>query len=162
MRIRDAHVADLPSLLAIYNHAVKTSTATFDLEEQTLEQRTDWFSHYGGVHPIVVAEIDGQVVGYASLSTYRAKPAYSKTVESSVYIDQRFQGQGVGLALMQAILQRAADLGHHVVVAGIVGGNEASVKLHQKLGFELVGAMREVGFKFGAWQDVHFYQRILP
>ena len=161
LSIRDANVADLPTLLAIYNHSVRLSTATFDLVDQTIEERREWFSHYGGKHPLIVDEIDGQVAGYCSLSRYRHKPAYDHTVESSVYVDERFQRRGIGGALMQEVLRRASDLRHHVVVAGITGGNDASVRLHLNLGFQYVGCFREVGFKFGQWQDVHFYQLIL-
>lgn len=160
--IRPAVIEDLPSLLEIYNHAVRTTVATFDLAEFTLDQRRAWFSHYGGKYPLIVAERAGRIVGYASLSRYREKAAYDRTVESSVYIHPDFQGQGVGKALMVDILAQAVSLGHHVVIAGITGGNDASVRLHVGLGFELVGAFREVGWKFDQWQDVHFYQLILP
>jgi L-amino acid N-acyltransferase len=159
--IRDAKIDDLPRLLEIYNQAVRNSAATFDLEEPTLEQRREWFSHYGGNYPLLVAEIDGVPVGYCCLSRFRDKPAYSKTVESSVYVDEAYHGRGIGTALMKEILQRAADIGYHVVVAGITGGNDASVRLHVALGFQYIGCFKEVGFKFDKWQDVHFYQRFL-
>lgn len=161
IQIREAELDDLPRLLEIYNFSVKTSAATFDLEEQTLEQRTEWFSHYGGKYPLIVAIIDDVVVGYCSLSRFRSKPAYEKSVESSVYIDESFHGQGIGKRLMHEILHRAREIGYHTVIAGITGGNEASVKLHVGLGFQLVGCFKEVGFKFGQWQEVHFYQLLL-
>lgn len=162
MFIRSAQVSDLPKLLEIYNEAVRNTTATFDLEEQTLEQRRAWYSHYSKSHPLLVAEHLNEVVGYSCLSRYRAKPAYDHTVESSVYIGASHWGKGIGTALMQHLLQKASELGHHVVVAGITDGNDASVRLHERLGFQYVGCFREVGFKFGAWQDVHFYQCFLP
>ncbi|SEN71922.1 GNAT family N-acetyltransferase [Lihuaxuella thermophila] len=159
--VREAQLEDLPAILRIYNHAVLTSTATFDLEEQTLEQRKTWFSHYGGKYPLIVAEENGQVTGYCCLSPFRSKPAYEKTAEVSIYIDPDHFGKGIGTILMTEILKRAGELDYHVIIAGITGGNEASVRLHRKFGFQLAGIFKEVGFKFGEWQDVHFYQLIL-
>ena len=162
MIIRDAKPTDLTDLTRIYNQSVLTSAATFDIQSQTVEQRKEWFCHYGGMHPLIVAESDGRVLGYCSLSRYRPKAAYDRTVESSVYVDSAFQGQGIGKALMREALTRASQLGHHVVIAGITEGNAASERLHTSLGFERVGKLREVGRKFGLWHDVHFYQLVLP
>jgi phosphinothricin acetyltransferase len=110
---------------------------------------------------LIVAEADGRVAGYASLSVFRTKPAYAGTAESSVYVDRCCQRRGIGKALMEDLLKLAGDLGYHAVVTGITGGNEASVRLHLELGFTYVGRFREVGRKFGQWQDVDFYQLIL-
>ncbi|WP_368780763.1 GNAT family N-acetyltransferase [Alicyclobacillus fastidiosus] len=161
MRIRDSVMDDIPCLLEIYNHSVRNSAATFDLEEQTLAQRMEWFSHYGGQYPLIVAQVEDQVVGYASLSKFREKPAYQYTAECSVYIDDRFHGKGIGRALMNELLARAGQLGHHCIVAGITDGNEASMRLHESLGFQYVGCFREVGFKFQQWQHVHYYQYLV-
>ncbi len=139
-----------------------TSPATFDLVPQTLAQRERWFSEHGRSLPLLVAERDGRVVGYASLSQFRDKPGYSKSVEDSVYVHKGFKGKGVGTALMKQVLARAVSLGYHTVVAGIVPPNEASVRLHERFGFAYVGSFREVGFKFSRWQDVAFYQLFLP
>ena len=148
-------------MLEIYNHAVKTSHATFDLVPQTLAQREKWFLEHRGRHPLVVAERQGRVVGYASLSEFRDKPGYSMSGESSVYVHPEFHGQGVGTLLVKEILARARTLGYHTVVAAIAPPNEASVRLHERLGFELAGSLKEVGFKFERWQDVDFYQLFL-
>lgn len=161
MIIRDATIHDLPAMLTIYNEAIRNLTATFDLEEQTLEERKLWFDKYGGSRPLIVAEVDGQVAGYSSLSMFREKKAYEKTTELSLYISPDFRGRGIGKALMEAILELAREHGYHSVIGGITGGNEVSIKLHKQFGFEFVGNFREVGFKFGEWQDVHFYQLIL-
>ena len=160
--IREAIEADLPEILEIYNDAIRNTVATFDLDEQTLEQRKIWFKKYGGKHPLLVAEIAGQVAGYSSLSTFREKDAYARTTEISVYISESHRGKGIASQLMTEILKRAKQLGHHTIIAGITGGNEASVKLHKKFGFEFVGTFKEVGYKFDDWQDVHFYQLMLP
>jgi phosphinothricin acetyltransferase len=111
---------------------------------------------------LIVAESRGRVIGYASLSKFRDKPAYSGTGEDSVYVRGDFQCKGVGTLLLKEILARATKLGYHTVVAGIVPPNEASVRLHERLGFGYVGRFREVGFKFSRWQDVAFYQVFLP
>lgn len=161
MLIREAVLEDLPAMLAIYNDAIRNTTATFDLEEQTLEERAHWFHKYGGAYPLIVAEVNGQVAGYSSLSLFREKPAYSRTTELSIYIAEAYRGRGIGNALMTAILERARQLGYHAVIGGITGGNDISIKMHEKFGFELVGSFREVGFKFGSWQDVLFYQLLL-
>jgi L-amino acid N-acyltransferase len=160
--VRDATKADLPALLEIYNDAVAKLAATFDLEPQTLRQRSGWFSEHGGRYPLVVAESKGRVLGYASLSSFRDKPGYSKSVEDSVYVHKDARGKGVGKLLMREILARAVHLGYHTVIAGIVPPNEASVRLHEGFGFAYVGNFREVGFKFSRWQDVAFYQVFLP
>lgn len=156
--LREATLEDLPEMLAIYNEAVLNSAATFDLEAQTLEERTVWFNTHGGKYPLIVAELDGKVAGYACLSPFRVKPAYSYSTELSIYIDADFRGHGIGSTLMTDILNRAADLGYHTVISGLVGGNEASRKLHEKFGFSYIGVFKEVGLKFGEWHDVHFYQ----
>ncbi|MDN4524836.1 GNAT family N-acetyltransferase [Fictibacillus fluitans] len=161
VQIRDAHLGDLPALLDIYNEAIRTLTATFDLEEQTLAQRKKWFEKYGGAFPLIVAEVDGKAAGYGSLSPFRDKEAYARTTEVSLYISSEFRGRGIGKKLMKEILQRARDLDYHTVIGSITGGNESSVSLHKSFGFEFAGCLKEVGFKFGQWQDVHYYQLIL-
>lgn len=160
--IREATEADLPEILEIYNEAIRNTVATFDLEEQSLEQRMLWFRKYGGRHPLIVAEVEGQVAGYCSLSTFREKDAYASTTEISVYISEAHRGKGIASILMTDIIDRAKQLKYHTIIAGITGGNEASVKLHKKFGFEFIGNFKEVGCKFDAWQDVHFYQLMLP
>lgn len=161
MEIRNAYIEDLPRIVEIYNQSVISSTATFDLTEATLEQRKEWFSHYDDDHPLIVAVESDQVVGYSSLSRFREKEAYARTVESSVYIDKLYHGKGIGKALMEEILRLGSNIGHHVVIAGITQGNDSSAKLHESLGFEYIGCFKEVGFKFEAWQNVLFYQKTL-
>jgi L-amino acid N-acyltransferase YncA len=156
--IRDARESDLPALLDIYNYIVRTSAATFDLEEQTLEQRRKWFQKFDERYPLIVAVVNGAVVGYASLSRFREKPAYGQTAETSVYIHYDYQGKGIGRLLMEAIIKRAKALNYHVLIAGITGGNESSAKLHRSLGFVPVAHFREIGYKFGQYHDVTFYQ----
>ncbi|MEO3946823.1 N-acetyltransferase family protein [Gorillibacterium sp. CAU 1737] len=161
LTFRDAVREDVPDLLRIYNHYVQTSTATFDLEPQTLEDRLEWFSHYGGSYPILIAEWQGQIAGYAYLSVFRAKPAYRPTAESSVYLDKAYCGQGIGKALLQELIQRSRSLGYHSLIACITVGNDTSVHLHEQFGYRKVGHFPETGWKFGTWHDVLFYQLML-
>ncbi|MFT9847036.1 GNAT family N-acetyltransferase [Aneurinibacillus sp. REN35] len=161
VEIREAQRNDVAAMLSIYNHAIRTSNATFDIEELTLTQRMEWFSHYGGRHPLLVAQMHDRVIGYSCLSPFRTKPAYAQTAELSVYIDAAYQGQGIGKALVKELLVRAKEHKYHAIIAGITGGNETSVKLHEGFGFTLVGHFKEVGHKFGTWQDVFFYELLL-
>ena len=156
MLIREALIEDLPEMLEIYNEAVKKLTATFDLQPQTLEQRKSWFAQFGGKHTLLVAEIDGQVAGYCSLSKFRDKEAYAKTAELSVYLSEAFRGRGLGPVLIKEILDMAKQLQFHTIISGITTGNEVSVRIHERFGFEFIGTFKEVGFKFGEWQSVDF------
>ena len=156
MEIRVARREDLQQLLDIYNYEVVHGVATLDLQPKSLEEWGRWFdAHNIKNHPLLVAEQAGRVAGYASLSPYRSKEAYRSTVELSIYIGPGFRRQGVATALMEAILREARQgPGTHTVGSVITGGNEASRKLHEKFGFTYCGAIREVGMKFGAYQDI--------
>jgi L-amino acid N-acyltransferase YncA len=161
MLIRKAVLDDVPDILEIYNDAVLHTTATFDLEEKTLEDRIQWFHKYNDTYPLIVAELDGKVAGYCSLSPFREKEAYKQTVEISVYVHKDVRGKGIARQLIEHILELSKKAGHHVIIAGITAGNDISVRLHESFGFTLAGTFREVGFKFGEWQDVLFYQLLL-
>lgn len=160
MIIRTAKLRDLEQLLDIYNYEVLHGTATFDLNPKTLEERLIWFQeHNVGNHPLIVAEKEGKVVGYASLSPYRAKEAYIRTVELSIYIHPEYRRQGIARELMAEIVNMAkVDKNIHTVVSVITGGNEASVKLHGEFGFTYCGTLCEVGEKFGRSLDIVNYQ----
>jgi L-amino acid N-acyltransferase len=159
--IRLAERRDAEAIRAIYNREVMASTVTFDMVPRTLDEQVQWIDEHAGGHPAVVAEADGTVVGFGSLSPYRPRPAYATTVENSVYVDPAHQGRGVGRAILTELVRRAADHGFHSVVARIVGGHEASIALHAACGFATVGVEREVGRKFGRWLDVVVMQRML-
>jgi phosphinothricin acetyltransferase len=147
--------------LAIYNHYVTESTALFDMVARTLDEQVRWLDEHSGGHPAVVAEIDGVIVGFGSLSRFRSRPAYATTVEDSVYLEAGYQGRGIGRRLLDELVRLAALHGFHAVIARITGGNDASIRLHARCGFEVVGTEREVGRKFGQWLDVVEMQRML-
>ena len=159
MRIRKAEQKDLVALLDIYNYEVINGVSTLDLNPRTLAERQIWFDqHNVENHPLYIAEIDGCVAGYSSLSSYREKEAYKSTVELSIYISPDYRKRGIATALMEFILEEAkADARTHSVVSVITAGNEASCKLHEKFGFTFCGTVPQVGMKFGKYQDIVTY-----
>ena len=159
--VRAASSEDADATRAIYNHFVETTTVTFDLVPRTLEEQRSWLANRSGAHAVLVAELDRRVVGFASLSPFKDRPAYSTTVEDSVYVDPNLHRMGVGRTLLAEIVELARLHGFHSVMARIVGGHDASVALHSALGFETVGVEREVGRKFGRWLDVIEMQLLL-
>ena len=159
--VRLAERRDAEAIRAIYNLEVAESTVTFDLVPRTLDEQVDWINAHSGAHPAVVADEDGEVVGFGSLSPFKERPAYSPTVEDSVYVRRDRRGQGIGRLLLEDLLRLAVDHGFHTVMARIVGNHEASIALHVTCAFELVGTEREVGRKFGHWLDVVEMQRML-
>jgi L-amino acid N-acyltransferase len=161
MHVRRARLDDAEALAAIYNLEVTTSTVTFDLVPRSEAQQRAWLAERGGAHAVVVAEEGGEVLGFGSLSPYRDRPAYTTTVEDSVYVRRDVQGKGVGRALLAELVEVATASGFHTVIARVVGGHEASLALHRNQGFSLVGTEREVGRKFNRWLDVVVLQRLL-
>ena len=134
---------------------------TFDLVTRSVQEQAEWLSARAGALEVVVAEVGGDIAGFASLSPYRERPAYRTTVEDSIYVHRDFRGTGVGRALLSEILDVAQARGFHSVIARIVGGHDASIRLHRAAGFDHVGIEREVGRKFGRWLDVVVMQKLL-
>lgn len=161
MEVRVARAEDAEAMRAIYNVEVETSTVTFDLVPRSLSEQRAWLAARGGAHTALVAVIDGDVVGFGSLSPYKDRPAYSTSVEDSVYVRRDRQGLGIGRALLGELMATAEASGFHAVFARIVGGHEASINLHAAFGFEIVGTEKEVGRKFGKWLDVVVMERLL-
>ena len=162
VNIRPAVPADAEAIRGIYNPVVETSTATFDLVPRTLEQQRTWLSDRSGARTVLVAEDDaGSIAGFAAISPYRDRAAYSTTVEDSIYIAGSHQGQGVGRLLLQAMVDTARAHGFHSMIARIVADHEASIALHSACGFDVIGHESEVGRKFGRWLDVTVMQRLL-
>ena len=158
---RAATADDLPELTRIYNHYVTHTAITFDVTPFSVEDRRDWFSHYAthGPHRLLTVTADGQVAGYATSSRFRTKPAYDSSIETSIYLDPERRGAGLGRRLYAALFEILAREDVHRCFAGVTLPNEASLALHRSFGFEDVGTMREAGFKFGQYWDVHWMQR---
>ena len=160
MIIRKAERRDLKELLEIYNYEVVNGTATFDSVPRTEEERLVWFNeHNRDNHPLYVAEIDGAVAGYVSLSEFRTKSAYYETVELSIYVAGKYRRQGVAAAMMEFIIDLAKkDDTIHTIISVITGGNEISMQLHERFGFTYCGSLTEAGHKHGKYLDVAYYQ----
>lgn len=161
--IRPAGEADLPAITAIYDRAVRTGTATFELTPPDLAEMTARFGNLTGAgFPYLVAIADDEVMGYAYAGPYRPRPAYRFTVENSVYLPPEARRRGIGLRLLAALVEETAVRGFRQMIA-VIGdsANAASIGLHTRAGFELVGVHRNVGFKFGRWLDTVMMQREL-
>ena len=160
LTIRQATLEDLNDITKIYNEAILKTVATFDTEPKTLDEQKNWFENHGPKNPILVAEQDGLIIGWAALSNYSTRCAYSDTAEISLYIGENYQMEGIGKKLMKAIIKEGEKAGLHAVIARITEGNEVSVHLHKSVGFEHIGIMKEVGLKFDRRLDVHLMQKI--
>ncbi len=171
VEIREAHGGDLPALLAIYNHWVRVSAATFDIEPLTDEAWRAWFdTHRDAGRTVLVAEVaapvgrgsgSNELLGGAWLSGWRPRPGFARTAESSIYLHAAARGRGVGRTLYGALIARAREQGMHTLVSVITPPNPASTALHAALGYERVGVTREVGWKFERWQDSEIWQLML-
>jgi len=160
--LRPAHEGDLPALTGIYNAAVTGTAFTSHVAPLAVEDRLAWWqAHQDPRYPILVADTDGELLGYASLSQWYDVPLYAHTSESSLYLAPHTQGRGLGTTLMRALLAEAKRLGHHVVLARIWSDNAASIAMCRKCGYEVLGIQREVGFRHGVWLDCVQMQVIL-
>ncbi|CAB4666521.1 unannotated protein [freshwater metagenome] len=161
--IRAAEPTDAEAIRAIYNREVEGSTVTFDMVERSLEEQLTWIAEHSGGHPAIVAvdEKTAQILGFGSLTAYRPRPAYSITVEDSVYVRDDSRGLGLGQGILDELVRLAGLHGYHSIIARIVGDHEASIKLHASAGFIQVGRETEVGRKHGRWLDVVLMQRMI-
>ncbi|KAF5996653.1 MULTISPECIES: GNAT family N-acetyltransferase [Streptomyces] len=171
-QVRPGVAADLDALTAIYNHYVRETPITFDTAVFTSEERRPWLLSHpeDGPHRLMVAtDTDSQgvpgnaqrILGYATSSPFRPKPAYDTSVEVTIYLAPDAGGRGVGTLLYKALFEALADEDVHRAYAGIAQPNEASVRLHERFGFRYVGTYREVGRKFGRYWDVAWYEKDL-
>jgi len=163
VRVRAAVKGDCAGILEIYNEAVLNTTASYDYEPRTLEQRLAWYEdHAKNNYPIFVAENEqGRIVGWSALNQYHARVGYQFTTENSVYVAADQRGQGIGRLLMPPLITGGRDRGLHAILAAIDAQNEASIRLHASFGFERVGCFKQVGFKFGRWLDVVYLELLL-
>jgi L-amino acid N-acyltransferase YncA len=163
LEIRPAAAADLPSVTAIYEHAVLYGTATFELIPPDIAEMTRRFGALiDGGYPYFVAALEGRVVGYAYAGAYRPRPAYRFTVENSVYLQPDIHRRGIGLQLLQRLIAESEARGYRQMIA-VIGdsANAGSIGVHAKCGFEMIGTHPNVGFKFGRWLDTVMMQRAL-
>jgi len=151
----------LAGITEIYNDAILNTTATFDSRPRTMEEQEEWLGNHDERHPVLVAIREGEIVGWGSLSTHNDRCCYQNTVEDSVYVKREHRGSGIGTEILEALVAVAGKSGHHAIIARIDAGNGASLGIHRRAGFEEVGRLREVGFKFGGWLDVIFMELLL-
>lgn len=159
--IRRAELADASAIAEIYNEAILTTTATFDTEPKSEEERARWLQGHDERHPVLVAEWRGQVVGWASLTAWSERPAYANTAETSFYVHSKYRGRGIGRRLKEAVVEEAVRLHYHTLIARIAEESRESIHLNESAGFVHIGTLKEVGRKFDRWLNVHLMQKML-
>jgi phosphinothricin acetyltransferase len=162
LTIRQATVNDMGVVAEIYNDAILNTTATFDTETKSLENRIQWLNQHSAMNPVIVGELNNQVVGWASLSKWSDRCAYDSTAEVSVYVHKDFRDRGIGRKLLEVITLEGEKAGLHTILSRITQGNEKSIHLHEIFGYEHIGVLKEVGMKFGEFLDVHMMQKVFP
>ena len=159
MRIRMAEDTDLPAVTDIYNEVLRTSTAIYRDEETTLEERMQWWHNQREKgHPLLIAEEDDQVLGFASYGDFRPWPGYRFTVEGSIHLRPDARRHGTGTMLLHDLIAHARAAGKHMLMAGVDAANLPSRSFMEKIGAEQTGHLKEVGFKFGRYLDLVLYQ----
>ena len=165
LNIRDAVDGDMPVLRDLYNSLIPTTTVAWTDSLQTLRQRLAWFRRQQrDGYPVLVAEVDGTVVGFAAYGSFRGSgkwPGYCQTVEHTIHVHEDYWSRGLGRSLLEALLERARMNGAHVMIAAVDGANAESIAFHERLGFHIVARMPEVGRKFDRWLDLVLMQRIV-
>ena len=160
--LRPAAGADLPAILDIVNKVILTSTANYNYDPETPEERARWMADKAAAGmPIVVAEYEGRCIGFGTYGRFRDKIGYQYTVEHFVYVAEGFRKQGVGKLLLSELIRLARAQGIHVMIAGIDADNTDSIAFHRPFGFEQVAHFKEIGFKFGRRLDLVFMQMVL-
>lgn len=157
--LRPATRADIPVMTDIYNYVIERNSATYDIELKTIEQRTKWFESHKENNPILVYEKDGEVLGYAGLSPFGSDDGYVYSVKLCIYLHKNARGEGIGYELMEELISIAKSTDNiHTIVSEITATNLASIGIHESFGFNYVGVLKEVGYKFGEYHDMLFYQ----
>lgn len=158
MTIRPATAEDLLPINDIYNHYVLHSTCTYEELPESMDGRQRWFANHSDQHPVIVATQEDHLVGWGSLSPYHPRSAYRRTVENSVYVHPEHHRRGIGSLLLAELIRQSRQLDHHAIIALIDATQPASVALHERFGFEHVGHLKQVGYKFGRWLDVIYME----
>ncbi|MEL1253656.1 N-acetyltransferase family protein [Flavobacterium sp. DGU38] len=160
--LRLAKSTDLEKILEIVNHSILHTTANYSYDIQTIEVQTKWFEDKLSKNlPVVVADLDGEVVGFGSYGQFREKIGYQYTVEHSVYVVDHVTGKGIGSKILTELIRLAKEQGYHVMIGAIDADNAGSIAFHERFGFVATGTIREVGYKFDHWLDLVFMQLIL-
>lgn len=160
--IRTAIADDVPVILEITNNEILNSTVLYEYDPRSLETQLEWFkAKQADNWPVIVAELEDKVVGFGTYGSFRARVAYSQSIEHSVYVHKDHRGKSIGYDLMIELIRLAKNNGYHTMIAGIDSSNMGSVEFHRKFGFEVVGTFKEVGYKFDRWLDVLFMQLLL-
>ena len=162
MTIRPARSDDLSAILDIVNDAILHTTAWYDDRPRTLHDQQEWLANkHRGNWPVIVAEEDGEILGFATFDVFRARPSYRHTAEHSVYVRGKSRGHGTGRKLLEEIVEIARQRGLHVLIGGVDSENVGSLSFHRRLGFTEVGRLPQVGHKFGRWLTLVFMHRII-
>ena len=159
--IRRATLADVSAITDIYNEAILTTTATFDIEPKTTDERRGWLAARTDRFPVLVAEVDGEVVGWTSLTRFSERAGYDDTAETALYIHSAFRDKGIGRQLKAEMIDEAGRLKFHTLIVRVTEDSDASIHLNEAFGFVLVGTVKEAGRKFGRLLDVHLMQKML-
>jgi phosphinothricin acetyltransferase len=160
IKVREARASDIQAITDIYNQVILISTATFDTEPKTIEERRRWLTSRERRFPVFVGEMDGEVVGWGALNPISDRGAYFKTAEVSVYVKEGFRNKGVGKSILKKLIEFARKANFHTLIGQVVRGNDVSVHLLKSFGFKKVGTLREVGYKFEKYLDVEVLQLI--
>jgi len=159
--LRPATPADADDIASILNHYIANTTSTFITEPVTADDRCAWIANRKPEHTLWVAELGGHAIGWAALAEHKPRGGYRHTIENSIYLHPAYVGRGLGSRLLLQALDDAQRGGFHVIVAGACAEQTASVRLHEKFGYEFVGRFRDVGRKFDRWLDVIYLQKHL-
>ncbi|HXH09638.1 MAG TPA: arsinothricin resistance N-acetyltransferase ArsN1 family A [Alphaproteobacteria bacterium] len=159
--LREATAADVPRIRDIHNQGIEDRVATLDVEPHTLHEQQEWFQRHGPRHPVVVAEVGGEIVGWASLNPFSPRAAYRFVADLSVYIERQWRGKGIGSVLLQDLVRRAKTLGYHKIVLSAFPFNQAGMRLYEKFGFRTVGIYHEQGLVDGRWVDTIIMEKML-
>lgn len=161
MSVRAATYHDLPQILDIYNDVILQTTSVYSYQPLTLAMRQQWFEERREKNfPVLVYDLDGTIAGFSSYGPFRVWPAYKYTVENSVYVHPQHRGKGIAKSLLHPLIDDAIGKQYHAMIAGIDSSNIISMNLHQQFGFTEVAHFKQVGYKFGKWLDLKFFERL--
>jgi L-amino acid N-acyltransferase YncA len=160
-RVRTATVADAAAICHIYNQGIEDRVATLETELRTPEERAAWLAAKGPRHPVIVAEDNGQIIGWGSLNQFNPREAYRHVVDFSIYVERRYRGRGVGNVMLARLIELAREHGYHKMVLSAFPSNSGGMALYERLGFRTVGVYKEQGILDGRWVDTIIMEKLL-